>query len=245
MKIIKIDYQKHVKLPPAIACAGFFDGVHIGHQELIRTALKRSGELGLPVSIITFDPDPVEVFAGKQKNLHINDLENRLELFEHYGADYAYVIHFTLELSQLSPEGFIEFLNRLNISHLVCGFDFSFGFRGEGNTGTLLGSTKRKFSVDVVEAIKLNNEKVSSSRIIENISRGHINKAVELLGHQLIVSGSIRNNVFSSRCCVLPENARCLIRFKGRKMDVEIRDRSFELIEEDQEKAQVELISNY
>ena len=86
-------------------------------------------------------------------------------------------------MCNMSPEEFIRYLNRLNVRELVCGFDFSFGRYGKGNSDVLLQSTDKLFNVTVVDSVDYEGEKISSSRIIEELDKGRIDKVNALLGY--------------------------------------------------------------
>lgn len=168
------------KLNKTVACIGYFDGVHKGHQQLISNTIKRSNELKVESALICFDPDPLDVITSK-KNPHIMSLKNRINKIKEFGIDNVYVIKFTKSFMQSKAEDFInKYLNKMNIVELVCGFDFSFGYKGLGNDKLLkkLGN----FNVYVVEEFKYYGKKISSTRIRKAILDARFDMVNRLLG---------------------------------------------------------------
>lgn len=168
------------KIDRNIACIGYFDGVHIGHQKLIRKTVELSKEKGLIPLVITFYPDPESVI--KKTNIkQITTLERRLELFENYGINNCLLIEFNEELMHLSPNEFIDkYLLNANIDTLICGFDFTFGINASGNIELL----KKHLNIIEIPEIKYKQRKVSSSYIKELLEDNNIELAIKLLGHE-------------------------------------------------------------
>src|SRR5690625_9315 len=113
------------KLPKTVAAIGFFDGIHKGHQKVIQTAIDLAKKKQKESAVISFHPHPSVVLKNSTDNVrYITTLEEKESLLAEMGVDRFYVITFNRELSQLSPEAFVEhFIIGLNISHLVAGFD--------------------------------------------------------------------------------------------------------------------------
>lgn len=244
MKIIELSAGKQSLQEPSVGCIGYFDGVHIGHQKLMKTALKQAKKLQIPFSVITFNPDPIEIFKPCSKHKHITDLNTKMELFSKFGCEVVYVINFDKSFCQLSPDEFIEFLNEIGIKHLVCGFDFSFGYLAKGDTKYLLNSKLKDFNVEVIGPVNMNNEKISSTRIIRNIIDGNVNKAIKLLGHPLIITGTIKDNIFFSDLCVLPQKGKYKIILNNKEELVNIEEQKFEINYMDCESVKIELVGN-
>lgn len=150
-------------LKPSVACIGFFDGVHLGHQLLIKQTIKQAQRLNVKSCLICFDPNPMEVIKNFRYT-HITDLETRLDIIKAFGIDQVIVIKFTEEFMKITPKQFItRYLNKMNILTLICGFDFTFGFHGVGNITHLI--KYGKFETIVIPEYKIGNRKVSSTRI--------------------------------------------------------------------------------
>lgn len=178
MNLYKTTDIKNIKRN--VACIGYFDGVHIGHQELIKKTIEISKEKGLMPLVITFFPDP-ESIIRKTEIRQITTLERRLELFEEYGINNCLLIDFNEEIMYLSPICFINnYLLEANIDTLVCGFDFMFGSNASGNINTL----KEYLNVVEIPEVKYNQKKVSSTYIRELLKDNNIELAKKLMGHE-------------------------------------------------------------
>lgn len=163
-----------------VSCIGYFDGVHIGHQALIKETIKQANKLNVLSSLICFEPDPIEVITNK-KCSHILSYQNRLNVIESFGINQIIIIKFTDKFMKLSPDKFIkDYLNKMNIKKLVCGYDFTFGYKGLGNTNLL--KKNNKFEIIIIPEKKHLNKKVSSTRIKEAFTSGNFKLTNKLLG---------------------------------------------------------------
>lgn len=179
--IKKYVYDENIKIDRNVACIGFFDGVHIGHQELINKTIALARKKGIEANIITFNPDPLDVIGGK-KNKHINSFKERIALFNKFGLDNVVVIPFSEDIMNLSSNDFIKkVLLKLSIETLVCGFDFTFGKKGLGNPDTLI---KKGINTLVIEEKKYYGKKVSSTRIKDEIKKENYRLVNKLLGYE-------------------------------------------------------------
>ncbi|HLV49924.1 MAG TPA: bifunctional riboflavin kinase/FMN adenylyltransferase, partial [Erysipelothrix sp.] len=91
-----------------VACIGFFDGLHLGHQALINQTKSRAKDLGIESMLITFDPDPWSVLNKKSNVKHITPLKKKLQVIESFGIDNTVILHFDSDFSNLSPQDFVE-----------------------------------------------------------------------------------------------------------------------------------------
>ncbi|MFJ6411989.1 bifunctional riboflavin kinase/FAD synthetase [Terribacillus saccharophilus] len=197
MQTIKLNYSETMKLDdmPAVSAAiGFFDGIHRGHQEVIKHAINAAQENHLKSAVITFHPHP-SVVLGKAdtREDYLTPLHEKEAILESMGIDYLYLIGFTKELAGLSPENFIErFINGLAVRHLVSGFDFTYGTKGAGNADTLQKAAEQHtFTYEAVAKVESAEEKISSTKIRELVANGDIADAVDLLGHPLTLTGEV------------------------------------------------------
>lgn len=168
----------------AILTIGNFDGVHLGHQALLRRVVEEAqAERGIS-ALMTFDPHPQEVLHNRTVPI-ITGLELRLRLFEALGLDAVYVIPFTRDLAAKSPEAFVaEYLiARFRVKKLVIGYDFAFGRRRSG-TAEVLDRLSRThgFSFEIFPAVTLHDAVVSSTRIREALARADFAAAARMLG---------------------------------------------------------------
>lgn len=173
-------FGKDRKLERNVACIGYFDGVHRGHQALINKTVELASKKGLEPCLITFKPDPYEVIT-KKKAENINSFNKRLKLFEHYGIKGVIIIPFDEELMRMNKDDFYDkVLKRLNIDTLVCGEDFTYAHKGEGKPKDL----KKKLDLIVVKPVNYYGKKISSTRIKKALKEGKISFANKMLGYE-------------------------------------------------------------
>ncbi len=171
----------------ATVAIGIFDGVHMGHQEILATAL----EFDKPVLVLTFDPHPTTVFAPDYTPTFLLTLEDRVHQLSLHGAEAVAVQHFTKEFAALTPDEFIEkiLIEELKVAHVVVGENFTFGAKAAGDTAYLVSAgEKYGFTVAVVDLFEYEHGIVSSTRIRKHIRNGGVEIARELLTrpHQLV-----------------------------------------------------------
>ncbi|WP_337020199.1 bifunctional riboflavin kinase/FAD synthetase, partial [Oceanobacillus massiliensis] len=196
MRTIELTYPHTLgmeELPKTVSAIGFFDGIHKGHQQVIKTAVNEAANQNMESAVITFHPHPSVVLKkGTQHVKYITPMKQKKELLQNLNVDRLYIIKFNKELSQLSPQEFIDhFIIGLNIKHLVAGFDYSFGHRGQGNMENIREYTRDAFDFTTIDKVALEEEKVSSTRIRELLKAGKIDKANHLLGRPLKFSGIV------------------------------------------------------
>ena len=172
---------------------GNFDGVHLGHQALLRLTRERAEAAGtLPVAI-TFDPHPLEVLTPHAPP-RLTTTAARLELLEASGMALVLLIRFTPELAAMAPDVFVRraLLQQLNMRELLLGYDFTLG-RGRAGTPAVLAELGREmgFSVDQLSALSVDGDVVSSTRIRELLRQGDVWEASALLGRLYSVRGEI------------------------------------------------------
>lgn len=179
-------------LPPMVACIGYFDGLHLGHQALLNTALVEAKKRNIASAIITFDPSPAAVLRPEDPIELLTTLAQRKALCKAYGVDHFITLSFTRSLAGMPPEAFVtQILKPMNIQVLVCGFDFTFGFKGRGDALMLLANQEAWFSAVVVEAVLVDEQKVSSTRIRNLLRAGDAASAHRLLGRPYTLSGTV------------------------------------------------------
>ena len=163
-----------------VACIGFFDGFHRGHQELIYSVIDYAKKHNIRSSVICFDPDPNDIITGF-KNKHIFSFKERINILSNYDIDQLIIIRFNESLMKMKPELFInEYLNKMNLEKLICGFDFSFGYKGSGNSKLL--RKYGNFKLEVIPEKTYYGKKISSTRIKETIKSGNFRLVDKLLG---------------------------------------------------------------
>lgn len=210
-----ISENKIPKLKPNVACIGYFDGVHIGHQKLIKETIKHAKKLNVKSSLICFDPDPLDIIYSI-KNTHLLSYKNRINVIESFGIDQIIIIKFDEKFMNISPSSFIKnYLEKLNIQKLICGYDFTFGYKGKGNIKNLQKS--KKFETIVINECKLYGKKVSTTRIKEELYKGNFKLVNRLLGWdyaiELVVSDCVKKGKkwlveakLKDTDCILPKD---------------------------------------
>lgn len=177
-----------------VIALGFFDGVHLGHAALLRLTRRRADELGIPAAVLTFDTHP-DTLVYHQPVPLINTLEDRKYLMEEiFSMDEVILAHFDRAMMEMPWESFVEdyLLGELGAKHVVCGHDFSFGYRGQGTPDKLRRlCAQRGVGVNVVDKVSLGGITVSSTHIRQLIRQGDMEAAAQMLGHRHFLSGEV------------------------------------------------------
>ncbi|EMR07508.1 Riboflavin biosynthesis protein ribF [Bhargavaea cecembensis DSE10] len=194
---MKIHHIKYPEIPETggneySVAAGFFDGIHRGHQEVIGHAMDVAREKGLSPAVMTFDPHPSAVLGNRKEVTYITPYKQKMQLLEEMGTDTVFVISFTGEFASMTPEQFVEcYIRRLGIRHITCGFDFSFGRFGKGKPDDLERLSEGDYGVSVIGKVTEEDEKISSTRIRSMLSEGDVSGAAQLLGRPLMTDGTV------------------------------------------------------
>ncbi|MDX1770436.1 MAG: riboflavin biosynthesis protein RibF [Planococcaceae bacterium] len=172
---------------------GFFDGIHLGHQSVILKAKDVAKEKGIKLAVMTFDPHPSIVLGKRNEQVfYITPMEQKLRLLESMEVDIVFVVRFTSDFAKLSPQEFIEkFIVDLNVKHVTAGFDFSFGSFGQGSMDTMQELSEGRYEVNVVQKKTDETEKISSTRIRQELKSGNMDKARALLGRPYQIPGVV------------------------------------------------------
>ncbi len=178
---------------PTVLAIGSFDGVHRGHEKLLRRVMERAHQHGAQSAVITLHPHP-KIVLGRDPNLQlILTLEERIELLGALGLDKVIVYPFDERTSHLTAREFVhELVARIKMVEVVCTQDFGFGYKRQGNVALLeeMGG-KLGFGVTLVEPETNGGEKISSTRVREFIAQGKIAEATHLLGRSPSVRGIV------------------------------------------------------
>ncbi|MGY3717393.1 bifunctional riboflavin kinase/FAD synthetase [Sutcliffiella cohnii] len=182
-----------LQLKPTVMALGFFDGIHLGHQKVINTAINIAKEKSMQSAVLTLDPHPSVVLRNDMKNIrYITPLKEKEEILQTLGVDILYVVSFTPELAKLSPQSFVDqYIIGLNVKHIVAGFDYSFGSYGKGTMETMPQFSNGAFTQTVIEKLTKDNQKVSSSLIREHLKLGQVDKVKEILGRFYTLKGTV------------------------------------------------------
>lgn len=183
-----------LRAKPCVVALGFFDGVHLGHQQVIKEARRAAEEQELPLVIMSFFPHPKEVLTNGQKTIpYLMPMKDKIKIFEGLGADYFYLIEFNKEFARLSPREFVQtYLLGLGAKQVVAGFDFTYGYRGEGNMDTMKSHSDGKIEGIKVEKIECEGEKISSTLIRKLVLAGEMERIASYLGNDYQIEGRIK-----------------------------------------------------
>ena len=181
-----------VSLQNAWLTVGVFDGIHRGHQAILRQLAAGAHANGAPAILLTFDPHPAMVLAGRDLKL-LTTPDERAELASSLGLEAVITHPFDRAVSEMSAHDFMARLkDHLGLSHLLIGYDFALGKGREGNAGRLseLGR-ELGYSVSVVEAVSDESGVISSTEIRKLVSLGNVAAAANLLGRPYALSGPV------------------------------------------------------
>lgn len=179
---------------PTVLTLGVFDGLHLGHQLIMRTVVERARAIGAVPTAITFDPHPRAVLHTDSAPPLLQTFDQKLEAFGVLGIEQAIVIRFTKEFAGVRARDFLRDVvrERLQAREVYLGCGFAFGYKREGNIELLReAGTELGFYADEVPEVRLRGRRVSSSRIREQLIAGHVNLARRMLGRPYGVEGSV------------------------------------------------------
>ncbi len=186
---------------------GNFDGLHLGHQKILRQVQARARANSLLPAVVTFDPHPAKLLRPDQAPRMIQTLAQRLAGFEQMGLDATLVLRFDRALSLLSPEEFVQsiLVERMHAAAILVGANFRFGHRSAGNVRLLSELGQRHgFDVEIVAPVELDGAVVSSSAVRTAITEGRAGDAARLLGRPFSLTGGIRPGAGRGRTILFP-----------------------------------------
>jgi riboflavin kinase / FMN adenylyltransferase len=194
MKIIRAASELEARGRPACVAIGFFDGVHLGHQQIIRQTVADGRRHDAVALVVTFDCHPNTVVAPNRVPPLIYSLPQKLRAIESLGADALLLIHFDKAFSEQTGEAFMRSLTADlgGIRSLCVGANFVFGHKRSGNVALLgkLGQELR-FTVHGMAAVSLGGRVVSSTRIRETVRAGELDPAGQMLGRAYSLAGTV------------------------------------------------------
>lgn len=223
MEIVKLKepYDKNAIVDsPIVLALGFFDGVHRGHQEVIKRAIEKGKSLGVKVAVMTFDRHPKIIFQNidGEKFKYLTMLDEKLEHFKNLGVDIAYVVKFDENLAYLSPQDFIDkYVVGLHAICVVAGQDYTYGKHDIANMDTISDFAKGRFEIITVDHLQRNDQKISSTQIRKDLDSGNVEAANLLLGYQYENHGTVEHGFkrgrkigFPTLNVSIPKNERIL-----------------------------------
>ncbi|MBE6335913.1 MAG: bifunctional riboflavin kinase/FAD synthetase [Lentimicrobiaceae bacterium] len=194
MKIYN-NFLEYKKVSNAIVTIGTFDGVHLGHQAILKDMVKTAKEIGGETVVITFYPHPRQVLNIDSANLRfITTQEEKIKHLDDLGIDNLIIVNFTKEFSRISSESFIRdyVIDKIAPVKIVIGYDHHFGKNRMGDFNLLydLGNMYR-FKVQRIPAQDVENIAVSSTKIRHSLQQGNVEHANQLLGYQFAYIGKV------------------------------------------------------
>jgi riboflavin kinase/FMN adenylyltransferase len=192
---------------PTVVTIGNFDGLHLGHQQIINRLIERARALNAIATVVTFDPHPMKVLRPGTAPHLIVPMEQRLFGLDQMGLDAALVLTFDIELSRLSAEEFVRkiLVEKLNARLILVGGNFRFGHKQAGDVKLLIDlGAKLGFDVDVISPVVMRREVVSSTAIRDAVRAGETTRAARRLGHPFCLTGAVQPGTGTGKKLVVP-----------------------------------------
>ena len=191
---IYYDIENFKKVPNAVVTIGTFDGVHLGHQVILKNLVNKAKEVGGESVVVTFYPHPRQVLSNDSNIRFISTQEEKIRHLEALGIDNLIIIKFTKEFASTSSEDFIKnyIVKNIQPAVLIIGYDHHFGNNRQGDFEMLyeLGSIYH-FKVDKIQEQDIENVAISSTKIRHFLENGDIKKANKLLGYHFSYTGKV------------------------------------------------------
>lgn len=187
--IDEIEFNKNT-----ILTIGTFDGIHLGHQQILKTLFERTRFHKGRSFLVTFHPHPRKIVSNADELKILTTPDEKASILDKMGLENLYIQNFTKEFSQNSPEDFFHnfIVNRIGLKEIVIGHDHKFGKGRQGTSETLKKiGTESDFSVTLVDEFKIDNETISSTKLRQAIAGGDIQKTNKYLGRYYSFSGKV------------------------------------------------------
>jgi riboflavin kinase / FMN adenylyltransferase len=194
MQIVRHLDDPGLSLSASVVTLGNFDGIHLGHQALIGGAVTEAKKLTIPSVVLTFEPHPLKVLAPERAPQMLLAHKDKIHLLQALDVDVVVIQSFDLSFARLSADEFVRgiLVNRLKAKKIWVGRDLRFGQGRKGSVADLeRWGSEMGFSVATVDAIMVNGERVSSSRIRQLVTDGQVDAVKPMLGRYHFVSGRV------------------------------------------------------
>jgi len=177
---------------PVALTIGNFDGIHRGHQAMLKRLIEAAEDLCLPPAVMTFEPHPREFFAPETAPPRLTSLRAKLEFFRAFGITRVFVPRFDRRFASLSPGEFVDdgLVARSGVRWVLVGDDFRFGRARAGDVGTLRAHA-RTFSVEAMGTVEEDGGRVSSTAVRDALNAGDMERVTALLGRPYAISGRV------------------------------------------------------
>ncbi|WP_325893813.1 bifunctional riboflavin kinase/FAD synthetase [Grimontia sp. NTOU-MAR1] len=173
---------------------GNFDGVHLGHQEVLRRVVEKAREFGLPSTVMLFEPQPRELFSGENAPARLTRLRDKYVQLSKLGVERLVMVNFNAKFASITPHDFVHRLlaEQLGVKFLVVGDDFRFGAKRQGDFSYLQNEAQTAgFQVVSTDSFTVSEQRVSSTAIRNELAAGHQSEAETMLGRPYSISGRV------------------------------------------------------
>ena len=194
MKIIRGIANLNNQFSQCVLTLGNFDGVHLGHQQLINHLIEQGKKLNLPTVVMLFEPQPLEFFSKQNAPARLTSFKEKVQLIEKLGIDYIIAVPFTQTFANMSAANFIQdwLINQLQAKYIVIGDDFRFGHERKGDITLLQQYThNNQFAVESMPTFVYNTLRVSSTAVREALFNSDFKLAHCLLGRHYTIQGKV------------------------------------------------------
>ena len=186
---------KHFKVNKPVVTIGTFDGVHLGHRQVISRLKEIAGSVHGESVIFTFYPHPRLIVTPEENTLRLlTSRDEKIDLFREMDIDHLVIFPFTPEFSRLTYEDFVRtiLVEKMHISHLVVGYDHKLGRNREGNYTVLKELSKElNFSIEQLDVLLMEDVNVSSTKIRQSLESGNVARANRYLGYDYMLTGKV------------------------------------------------------
>lgn len=175
---------------PSVLAIGNFDGIHLGHQALLKKLTQTAQELNLMAAVMTFEPHPREFFTPESAPVRLCSMREKLEFFADAGVERVYVCAFNRHFAKITAEDFMQRILResINAKAVLVGEDFRFGAK---RTGSIENFVQEQFNLISLPQVDAGGVRVSSTRVREALADGRLDEAALLLGRSYSISGKV------------------------------------------------------
>lgn len=194
MQVINDIYNIPTKALNTSVALGNFDGVHLGHQKVITSAIKKANQLKVPSAVLTFEPHPVSVLRKDVPHFRLSNTCDKILLLKEIGVDFLFVINFNLEFAKIPAIDFIHkiLIDNLQVSHVATGYDFIFGYKKGGNSALLEQEAyNNDFSYKALKPVGDGQHIYSSTLVRNNLKNAKLDDVKEILGRNHFISGTV------------------------------------------------------
>lgn len=207
--IILSDWQGYQsQWAESVVTLGDFDGIHLGHRELLKSTIEQARNTGRAAILVTYDPSPKKVLKKKKYDSQIYTQSEKIAILQHYELDMAVFLPFDEKMARFSAATFLQeiLIKTLKARHIIIGYDHHFGFNRRGNYRYLKAAAKKyNFEVNRIDAIEYKKEQPVSSTSIRALLRlGKVAAAKELLGYPFMIRGTVIHGMKRGRKIGVP-----------------------------------------